>query len=250
MNIDRNQEPVRVALASYDVRELRVQRRYLEDQNVPVVCDCFQKGWALLDALRRPGSYDVVVLGSQLEDMDEGQFLQQMRLLDHKPLLLLSGAKDYPAISSNCLQRDESYYMIKQTELKRICREMERLYGCSMPRGLEAVCDQIFAAWGLEDQDIRCRYLAAALTIVCSSTEHLALRKELLEQVAQQYQVSVAAVDSGIRRLIDQLEEQSPPAWKSFKRESGLGENRPTAGKLIYGLRRVLMAHADSASQE
>lgn len=31
MKFDQNLEPVRVALASYDVRELRVQKRYLED---------------------------------------------------------------------------------------------------------------------------------------------------------------------------------------------------------------------------
>lgn len=93
MKFDQNLEPVRVALASYDVRELRVQRRYLEDQDVPLACDCYQRGWALLDELRRHGSYDVVVLSSQLEDMDEGQFIQQMRQLDHKPLLLLSGIK-------------------------------------------------------------------------------------------------------------------------------------------------------------
>lgn len=111
MKFDQNLEPVRVALASYDVRELRVQRRYLEDQDVPLACDCYQRGWALLDELRRHGSYDVVVLSSQLEDMDEGQFIQQMRQLDHKPLLLLSGIKNCHTISSNCLQRDDSYYM-------------------------------------------------------------------------------------------------------------------------------------------
>lgn len=243
MNIDRNQEPVRVALASYDVRELRVQKRYLEEQDVPLVCDCYQKGWDLLDALRCPGSFDVVVLGSQLEDMDEAEFIRQMRQLDHKPLLLLSGTKNRHTIRANCLQRDESYYMIKQMELKRICREMERLYGCAVPQGLEEFCGQIFASWGLEEQDIRCRYLAEALRIACGSTEHLAIRKQLLEQVAQQHQVSVAAVDSGIRRLIDQLEEQRPPAWQSFKRECGLGDDRPTTGKLIYGLRRVVLAY-------
>ena len=52
-------------------------------------------------------------------------------------------------------------------------------------------------------------------------------QKQLLEQVAQQYQVSVAAVDSGIRRLIDQLEEQCPPAWQRFKLECGLGRRTP-----------------------
>lgn len=243
MKFDQNLEPVRVALASYDVRELRVQKRYLEDQDVPLACNCYQRGWALLDELRRHGRYDVVVLSSQLEDMDEGQFIQQMRQLDHKPLLLLSGIKNCHTISSNCLQRDDSYYMIRQMELKHFCREIERLYGGTVPRILEDGCRKLFAAWGLEDQDIRCRYLAAALQIACGSKEHLALRKQLLEQVAQQYQVSVAAVDSGIRRLIDQLEEQCPPAWQRFKRECGLGDGRPTTGKLIYGLRRVLLVH-------
>lgn len=199
--------------------------------------------------LRRHGSYDVVVLSSQLEDMDEGQFIQQMRQLDHKPLLLLSGIKNCHTISSNCLQRDDSYYMIRQMELKHFCREIERLYGGTVPRILEDGCRKLFVAWGLEDQDIQLPVSGGALQIACGSKEHLALRKQLLEQVAQQHQVSVAAVDSGIRRLIDQLEEQCPPAWQRFKRECGLGDGRPTTGKLIYGLRRVLLVATGRRSQ-
>ena len=71
---------------------------------MPLACDCYRRRWALLDELHRHGSYDVVVLSSQLEDMDEGQFIQQRRRWHYKPLLLLSGIKNCHTISSKLLQ--------------------------------------------------------------------------------------------------------------------------------------------------
>ena len=38
------------------------------------------------------------------------------------------------------------------------------------------------------------------------TSQKLAIRKEILQAVSEQYDVSVSAVDSGIRRMIDQLE--------------------------------------------
>ena len=46
-----------------------------------------------------------------------------------------------------------------------------------------------------------------------------------------------AAVDSGLRRLIDALETRQMPAWKAFKGKTHLAGQKVTAGKLIYTLR-------------
>ena len=65
----------------------------------------------------------------------------------------------------------------------------------------------------------------------------LAIRKEILQVVAEHHNVTVAAVDSGLRRLIDALETRQMPAWKAFKEKTHLAGQKVTAGKLIYTLR-------------
>ena len=58
-----------VALLSYDEREIRVRKNYLEEQNPAICCVCFHSGEELLRELRQQRSVDIVVLSSQLEDM-------------------------------------------------------------------------------------------------------------------------------------------------------------------------------------
>lgn len=49
------------------------------------------------------------------------------------------------------------------------------------------------------------------------------------------------AVDSGIRRMIDQLEAKPAEGWTQFKAESGFEAEKPTTGKLIYAIKRYLI---------
>lgn len=44
---------MRVALMSYDERELRVRKFYLEEQSRTISCTCFQSGEPVLEALRK-----------------------------------------------------------------------------------------------------------------------------------------------------------------------------------------------------
>ena len=47
--------------------------------------------------------------------------------------------------------------------------------------------------------------------------------------------------DSGIRRMIDQLEAKPAEGWTQFKAESGFEAEKPTTGKLIYAIKRYLI---------
>lgn len=63
----------RVALASYDPREMRVWTRYLEERNPAIRCTGYRSSRTLLERLEQ-GDVDVLVLGGRLEDMDSIQF--------------------------------------------------------------------------------------------------------------------------------------------------------------------------------
>lgn len=70
----------RVALASYDPREMRVWTRYLEERNPAIRCTGYRSSRTLLERLEQ-GDVDVLVLGGRLEDMDSIQFLPRYAAL-------------------------------------------------------------------------------------------------------------------------------------------------------------------------
>ena len=108
-------------------------------------------------------------------------------------------------------------------------------------RQLEQRCSQLYAAWGIPQGDVNAGYLSGAVGIACSTSQKLAIRKEILQAVSEQFDTSVAAVESGIRRMVDQLEEKPTPAWLAFKADTRLGNGKPTTGKLIYAVRDVVL---------
>ena len=57
-----------VALLSYDEREIRVRKNYLEEQNPAICCVCFHSGEELLRELRQCGAHlDVILLTAARE---------------------------------------------------------------------------------------------------------------------------------------------------------------------------------------
>ena len=53
MDGDRTVNKLRIALVSYDRKELRVQKQYLQEQDSMVVCTCYQSGGKLLEEVIR-----------------------------------------------------------------------------------------------------------------------------------------------------------------------------------------------------
>ena len=85
MDNERTADVLQVALASYDRKELRVQKNYLEEQNPVLACTCFLNGHKLLQELQQGHNFDIVVLCSQMEDMSSIEFMMELRKLEHKP---------------------------------------------------------------------------------------------------------------------------------------------------------------------
>jgi len=92
---------------------------------------------------------------------------------------------------------------------------------------------------------VNCSYLTCAVDVVFGSSQKMAIRKEILQAVGQQFGVSVSAVDSGIRRMIDQLEANPTDAWTAFKEENGSAGEKLTTGKLIYAVKNQLRRQTD-----
>ena len=101
MESEHTAKTLQIALGSYDRKELRVEKNYLQEQSPALECTCFQNAYALhdtkciqnggrlLEQLRQGRQFDVVILCSQLEDMSGLEFLMNIRSMDPKPNVVL-----------------------------------------------------------------------------------------------------------------------------------------------------------------
>ena len=235
MDNERTADVLQVALASYDRKELRVQKNYLEEQNPVLACTCFLNGHKLLQELQQGHNFDIVVLCSQMEDMSSIEFMMELRKLEHKPpVLLLFNEARRNNESALCMETEEGIFCVEQADLKSLLRELYRMPGQQWQR-TEQQCQQLYHSWGIRIPDINCSYLTSAVGVVYGTSQ------KILQAVSEQYGVSVSAVDSGIRRMIDQLEAKPAEGWTQFKAESGFEAEKPTTGKLIYAIKRYLI---------
>ena len=173
----------RVALASYDPREMRVWTRYLEERNPAIRCTGYRSSRTLLERLEQ-GDVDVLVLGGRLEDMDSIQFLPRIRGLARKPLVLLrdDGRNEKSAVES--LSQEDACYLIRQATLEDMLQEL-RAPAHRPAESLEKRCERIYRSWGLSTCDANKRYLTGALRMMMGSDHRLAIRKEILGPVAE-----------------------------------------------------------------
>ena len=147
----------RVALASYDPREMRVWTRYLEERNPAIRCTGYRSSRPLLERLEQ-GDVDVLVLGGRLEDMDSIRFLPKIRGLARKPLVLLrdDGRNEKSAVES--LSQEDACYLIRQATLEDMLQEL-RAPAHRPAESLEKRCERIYRSWGVSTCDANKRYL-------------------------------------------------------------------------------------------
>lgn len=177
---------------SYDEREIRVRKNYLEEQNPAICCVCFHSGEELLRELRQQRSVDIVVLSSQLEDMDGYEFLKRLNSLHNRPLLLLQGDDWYSDATASFLRPDGRQYLPERSSLLDLLLDLRS----STDIGIFWVlpfCKQLYAEWGIQQPDVNCEYLTTALQVVCGTERKLAVRKEILQTVAEEHHTTVAA---------------------------------------------------------
>ena len=140
---------------SYDEREIRVRKNYLEEQNPAICCVCFHSGEELLRELRQQRSVDIVVLSSQLEDMDGYEFLKRLNSLHNRPLLLLQGDDWYSDATASFLRPDGRQYLPERSSLLDLLLDLRS----STDIGIFWVlpfCKQLYAEWGIQQPDVNC----------------------------------------------------------------------------------------------
>ena len=206
MDNERTADVLQVALASYDRKELRVQKNYLEEQNPVLACTCFLNGHKLLQELQQGHNFDIVVLCSQMEDMSSIEFMMELRKLEHKPLLMLFDEGRRKNSSALRMEDSGSCCCVERMELKNLLRELYRMPGQQWQR-TEQQCQQLYHSWGIRIPDINCSYLTSAVGVVYgTSQEETFLGRDFTQ--GKGYSESTAAeIDGEMRDIIDEAYE-------------------------------------------
>ena len=129
MESEHTAKTLQIALGSYDRKELRVEKNYLQEQSPALECTCFQNGGRLLEQLRQGRQFDVVILCSQLEDMSGLEFLMNIRSMDPKPNVVLFDEGRRQNTSAICLESGDGFCYVGHAELKNLLWELYRLPG-------------------------------------------------------------------------------------------------------------------------
>lgn len=229
---------MRIALASYDIQALRVNTTYFVEYGGFSVCRGYQEGSALLHDLEDGAEFDLILLDDVLKDMDAVDFTTAFYRLQrlHKPILLLMSSRSQMQNQGSVLQPSEKYCIIKPYRLQSLTQQIQML--CGMQRkSLQSYCEQLYLEWGVQGLENNCAYLTQAVGIALASARKLAIRKEILLRVGETNELSITAVDSAIRRILEHLNTQNTQAWCSFKREYEKRGKRMSTGGLIYAIR-------------
>ena len=204
MESEHTAKTLQIALGSYDRKELRVEKNYLQEQSPALECTCFQNGGRLLEQLRQGRQFDVVILCSQLEDMSGLEFLMNIRSMDPKPNVVLFDEGRRQNTSAICLESGDGFCYVGHAELKNLLWELYRLPGRQSQR-IERKCQELYEGWGIQLPDVNCNYLSCAVGVVYGTSQKLAIRKEILQAV-NDISAAAARLDRTVNEVMSLLD--------------------------------------------
>ena len=204
MESEHTAKTLQIALGSYDRKELRVEKNYLQEQSPALECTCFQNGGRLLEQLRQGRQFDVVILCSQLEDMSGLEFLMNIRSMDPKPNVVLFDEGRRQNTSAICLESGDGFCYVGHAELKNLLWELYRLPGRQSQR-MERKCQELYEGWGIQLPDVNCNYLSCAVGVVYGTSQKLAIRKEILQAV-NDISAAAARLDRTVNEVMSLLD--------------------------------------------
>lgn len=224
---------MRLGFCSQDGLLMRTVADYLLELGQVQQCVVFRRGEKMLREIGQGKHYDGIIVDSMMRDMDALEFLLRLQELPQTAcpaVILLGTMSEFERIQRRIPEGVDSF--LCKPLRPEILAERIRLF-CGGGRQNPSQVQQMLRQWGLQEEDIRSQYFTTAVELLTKAKGQLALRKELLPMVARSYGVSPAAVDSGIRRMIQVLEEKSPAAYVEFKTKNGLDHRKPTVKKLL-----------------
>lgn len=248
-----------IAIASYDPRFSRICQNYIGslDHNA-FHCDLYQSGEELLAALQNGLPYRAVLMDNAMSDMDASEFCSRLRQMEprFRPWLLLVPTCSVDELNSIIRSQDPAcpqepgIRRIQMAGLNSLLFDLDSMLRAqSAQNDSDAALIQLLLQWGEHPGSLGAQYLRECIQLALRCEPHFAVRKDVLLPVGERHSVTVAAVDSGIRRLLDNLDYLNRPAWQAFKCRHRPRSVHLTTGRFIYVVRDELLLPAQDLAQ-
>lgn len=226
-----NGKAKRIALCSADSIMMRSTADYLLETGTAERCVVFRRGEHLLRDLDRGDTYDCIVLDTMLVDMDATEVMMRLRALrlQTRPNIIVLVPPQCSFRMQRRIPGEVDSFLCKPLNPESLAQRIDLLCAEKQTNHEEDLLKQ----WGVALERTQVQYFTEAVQLLVRADKPLALRKELLSEVAENHCVSVSAVDSGLRRMIANLEEENTLGYQKFKKNNGLDGVRPTVKKLL-----------------
>ncbi len=242
-------QALNTALCSYDLQTLRSLGNFLLEYGGFRECAAYRSGRELLREISEGRRYDALILDEQMQDMDALEFLGKLQQIrpNPQPVTVVMSAHAFLKRLDRALPAGVDFCFLKPLQAGVLAHRIQNFYH-EHSETVHIYCSQLCKKFGVQDDTANCLYLADAEFLVWQSDTKLAIRKEVILPVSEAHGVSLASVDSGLRRLIERMEAANTDAYCHFKQETGLSGERPTIGCLIYAMKRYGMAEREGNS--
>ena len=240
-------QDLRTGLCSYDGYTMEALASFLHEYGGFGRCVAYYGGRNLLRELASGQHFDVLILDEQMQDMDAVQFLEEYRMLHIKeePLTMLLASQRFLFQSGRMLQQPADCCFVKPIHVGLLAQRALTFYNNEKKRR-DIRCVELCRAWGVQEDTRNVAYMADAVAIVLAAGDQLAVRKEIILKVGEAHGVSISAVDSGLRRLIGEMEAADTAEYRAFKQAAGLETRRPTIKSLLCAIKWYLTARESS----
>ena len=255
MKDEVNELGPRIVMASYDLRGLRVYRSYLTELGGFALGKSYRMGRELLQDLEAGLCCDILLMDEKLADMHAFEFLRrlhQCRLPRLPQVVMLSGWESSRArpfsLAADPLHPAGNYCIMDSYSLSDMAQSLSVLYDLNLEQ-LTRRCRSLCEEWAGQFSETDCAYLVESVQIAFQCRRKMAIRKEILLPVSKRHKVTISAVDSGIRRLIEASEKEGRPSWQAFKQSFRFKTQRPSTGELIYSVKALLQNNTPSLEE-
>ena len=227
-----------LAIASYDEVFVRVHRSYIENAHIcPLCCDVFASGQELLEALKNGCPYQLVLLDSATRDMDAMALCARIQALpaEQRPWLLVP-TQSVDELTARMQGTGEAGCLRGVDGLRTLLPTLYALARSHTPTAQQVALRRLLESWGVSLHEVSGIYLLESAARALQFTSNFAIRKDILCCIGERHNVSTTAVDSGIRRIIEQVERDGCPAWRDFRQKYPPRRGKYTTGVIIRAI--------------
>lgn len=233
------QRTIKVLLAD-STRQFFHLRKYIEEWPETELCGEARDGDYLLQLLKQGLEADVMILDAELRRRSGAEILHTLPSLRLRkiPKIIVTTCTTDELVQSRYIAAGAQCLAVKPYRAENLLLQAESL--CLSEQEFEESRLKYLVRLHLEKLhltvgDIGYWYLMEAAGIMAAQQSPCSLSKDVYEAIADRYKVSAKAVESGVRRAIEQIHHMDSPEYQKMQRYLRADTEKPLSNSNFLG---------------